>query len=267
MRFFAPSRAQLDACVFAQPPLSAWPAEREWLQAAQFPAVETLNQGWDADWRFVEQTPQLLADGLHYETRIHREQRIATRADNWHDFFNALIWRRHTALKAALNRRQVAEIALMGDKARSRAQCALTHFDEGGIIVVLRDPALLQLWDRHDWHAFFWQSREAWLSGAIRAEVFGHALLEMALVRDKLITGKAVAVLDEHGSAGNHDAVVAAAIDSGALLTDPQELRALPISGIPGWHAANHEEAFYHEAECFRPLRAGRVYPQALRVD
>ena len=266
MRFVAPTRAELSACVFRQPPLADWPCAAAWLQGPQFPEVDQLNHGWDGAWRFVEQTPQLLADGLHYEMRIHARAQIATRPHNWHDLFNALIWRRYPALKAALNRRQVAEIALMGDKCRSRAQCALTHFDEGGVIVVLRDRAVLERWDAHDWTGLFWHARESWRDGAIRAAVFGHALLEMALVPDKLITGKALAVVDDSDDGDAALAAVAAAIDAGDVLNDPQELRALPISGIPGWHAGNADAAFYRDAACFRPLRAGRQYPPPLAL-
>lgn len=268
MRFLAPTRAQLDPAALALPPLSLWSEHAHWLAAAQFPGVDELNAGWDSRWRFVEQTPELLADGLHYESRIHAHGQIATRAENWHDFFNALIWRRYPALKRALNARQVAEIARMGDKQRSRAQCALTHFDEGGVIVVLRDQALLPLWDAHDWHGLFWRSREAWHDGRIGLQVFGHALLEMALVPHKLITGKALAVFDpQHCGSAAAVAAVADAIAGGAVLNDPQELRALPISGVPGWNVATGDESFYRSGECFRPLRAGRVYPAALRLE
>jgi hypothetical protein len=259
MRFVAPPRAAVPRHVYATPPLAAWNDFAPWLAADAFPAVDALNDGWaDAGGRrFVEQTPELLADGLHYETRIAHGGRIATRADNWHDFFNALVWRRHAPIKAALNARQVAEIGVMGDKARSRAQCALTHFDEGGVIIVVRDAALVALWDAHDWHGLFWRERAAWTDGRIAAHVFGHALLEMALVPHTIITGKAIAVAGELG-------VVADAIASGQVLNDPQELRPLPISGIPGWHRDNGDEAFYRDAPCFRPLRPGRTYPRPL---
>ena len=267
MRFVAPNRAELSADTLARPPLSLWPEHADWLASAQFPAVEALNAGWDSPWQFVAQTPALLADGLHYESRIHARREIATREDNWHDFFNALVWRRYPALKQALNARQVAEIALMGDRQRSRVQCALTHFDEGGVIVVLRDPALLPLWDAHDWTGLFWHARDAWNDGTISAQVFGHALLEMALVPDKLITGKGLAVFDPAGC--EHDALIAQLADAvadGRLLNDPQDLRALPISGIPGWHGANATAEFYASAECFRPLRPGRCYPPPIEV-
>ena len=262
MRFIAPARAAIPRSVYATPPLAAWREYDDWFARDEFPPVADLNDGWAgaAGRRFVEQTPELLADGLHYETRIARHGRIATRAGNWHDFFNALVWRRYTAIKASLNARQVAEIGVMGDKARSRAQCALTHFDEGGVIVVVRDATLLDLWDAHDWHGLFWRERAAWHDGRIAAQVFGHALLEMALVPDTVITGKALAVDASIVS----DAAVASAVASAHALNDPQELRPLPISGIPGWHRDNADEAFYREAPCFKPLRPGRTYPRPL---
>ncbi|MEO6364534.1 MAG: DUF3025 domain-containing protein [Luteimonas sp.] len=49
-----------------------------------------------------------------------------------------------------------------------------------------------------------------------------------------------------------------------ALLVDPQDLRPLPLSGIPGWNLANEGQDFYREAACFRPLREGRTYPLPL---
>jgi hypothetical protein len=48
------------------------------------------------------------------------------------------------------------------------------------------------------------------------------------------------------------------------VLNDPQELRPLPVSGVPGWHANTGDESFYTAAPCFQPLRAGRTYPAPL---
>lgn len=218
--------------------------------------------------QFVAQTPQLLRDGLHYEQRIAQRGQIATRTHNWHDLLNALIWLRFPSLKAALNARQVAEIEKVGAKQRSRAQCALTHFDEGGAIVLLHDPDLLRLWDAHDWHGLFWRERAAWSDGRIRVLVFGHALLEHALKPAQLLVSKTIAVIAAQNANVEDAAIdaVAAAIRRGELLNDPQELRPLPLSGIPGWHADNSAEHFYREAPCFRPLRAGRSYIQPIAM-
>ena len=268
MRYHAPAREAVDPAVFARPPLAAWRDYAAWLEDAEWPSMQRLNDQLPAAaaTRFVAQTPTLLADGLHYEQRIAERGQIATRADNWHDLLNALVWLRHPAIKQALNRRQVAEIARMGPKLRSRAQYAMTHFDEAGVLVQLRDPALLALWDAHDWHGLFWRQRQAWHDGSIELEVFGHALLEHALSPDKLLVGKAL-VIHAAGDLATEEirASCAQAIADGRLLNDPLELRPLPLSGLPGWHVDNSTEAFHLGVACYQPRRAGRSYPPAYR--
>ncbi|HEY8587035.1 MAG TPA: DUF3025 domain-containing protein [Rhodanobacter sp.] len=267
MRFQAPARAAVDPAVFGRQPLVDWRGFADLLEGVAWPTVDALNSRVPPGMsqRFVAQTPALLADGLHYEQRIAERGQIATREGNWHDLFNALIWLRHRSLKQALNRRQVAEIATMGPKRRSRAQYALTHFDEAGVIVTVRDPALLALWDAHDWYGLFWQRRQAWLDGTIRLELFGHALLELALDPDRLPVGKALVF--QAGREIDHRALCAATIGAGQWLRDPLELRPLPLSGIPGWHPGNADESFHRVAACYQPRRAGRRYPPAVEVD
>jgi hypothetical protein len=267
MRYHAPSREAVDAAVFGRPPLAAWREHATWLQGAAWPSIEQLNarRAPGAVHRFVAQTPALLADGLHYEQRIAERGDIATREGNWHDLLNAMVWLRYPAIKQALNRRQVAEVARMGQRQRSRPQCAMTHFDEAGVIVAVREPALLALWDAHDWHGLFWRRRQAWLDGSIALQLFGHALLEHALSPDRLLVGKALVFQPAPGvDVADLGALCAQAIEAGRLLNDPLELRPLPLSGIPGWHAGNDDEAFHRTAACYQPKRAGRVYPAPL---
>ena len=278
MRFVAPSRAQVDASVFARPPLSQWREFDGLLRGGEWPRLDDLNACVPPEAaRFVAQTPDLLQDGLHYEARIAQRQQIATREHNWHDLLNAIIWVRYAELKSALNARQCAEIAQVGAKQRTRAQCALTHFDEAGIVVLLRDAHLLELWDAHDWHGLFWRERDAWSDGRAQVEVFGHALLEHALAPGQLLVGKALAALRDDPATPDSQpqdaqrnkstlSSVAEAIRSGDLLNDPQELRPLPLSGIPGWRSENETEDFYRSAPCFCPLRAGRRYPEPMRL-
>lgn len=224
--------------------------------------------------RFSAQTRALLDDGLHYEARIATRGELATREHNPHDFFNALVWLRHPRLKWALNARQVADIAQVGPKRRTRGQCALTHFDEAGAIVWLADTALLPLWDAHDWSALFRANRASW-GRAIAITVFGHALAEHVWNGHELPVAKALAVAVPSGALAAQatgdaamlscwpaaESHVAAAIADGILLADPQDLRPLPLAGIPGWHPLGAEERFLREAPCFRPVRAGRRYP------
>ena len=271
MRYRAPSREAVEPEVFGRLPLAAWREYAALLEGPHWPSIATLNETLPTDlgMRFVAQTPALLADGLHYEQRIAERSDIATREGNWHDLLNALVWLRYPTLKQALNSRQVAEVAHMGPKLRSRAQYALTHFDEAGVIVALRDPALLALWDAHDWYGLFWRQRQAWLDGSIQLEVFGHALLELALSPDKLLVGKALVFqLDDSASVEKLDArqlrdSCAQAIANGQLLRDPLELRPLPLSGVPGWHPGNGDEVFHRTTICYQPRRAGREYPSA----
>ncbi|WP_426702680.1 DUF3025 domain-containing protein [Rhodanobacter sp. Col0626] len=266
MRYVAPVRGTVDPQVFDRPPLVAWQDHARLLHGSDWPTIEALNALWPAGSPtcFVAQDLELLADGLHYEQRIAERGAIATREGNWHDLLNALIWLRHPALKQALNHRQMIEIARMGPKLRSRAQYAMTHFDEGGVIVLVRDAALMALWDEHDWHGLFWRHRDAWIDGSIQVELFGHALLEHALSPDKLLVGKAV-VFQSTGTADIEQvsAYCAEQIAAGQLLHDPLELRPLPLSGIPGWHPANVDEAFHRTTICYQARRAGRHYPSA----
>lgn len=267
MKYIAPSRDAVDPQVFSRMPLAAWRDHAGLIEGRDWPSIEALNARLPAAARecFVAQTRELLADGLHYERRIAERGEIATRERNWHDLFNALVWLRHPALKRALNARQAAEVARMGPKTRSRAQCALTHFDEAGVIVVASDPALIAPWDAHDWHGLFWRERTAWQDGRAQLEVFGHALLEHALTPGKLLVGKAL-VFHSTQAMEVVLAHAAAAIAHGELLCDPLELRPLPLSGLPGWHPHSDDEAFHRHAACYQPRRTGRSYPPAVRL-
>ncbi|MEG0186649.1 MAG: DUF3025 domain-containing protein [Stenotrophomonas sp.] len=258
-RFIAPPRAAVDAACFAQPLFAGYAAFNDLLVAPAWLDVDALDARLALPGRrLVRQEAALLADGLHYEQRI-AQGRIATRAANWHDLFNALVWARHPAIKQALNARQCRHIARNGVHVRDRAQAALTQFDETGVIVRVCDPALLEAWDRHDWAALFVAGAGAWREGGIAvAAVIGHALMEQALLPGRLLVGKCVVVCaDEDARAV---AQVVRMIESGHVLNDPLDLRPLPLAGIPGWHR-RQDAAFYRQADYFRPLREGREYP------
>ena len=170
---------------------------------------------------------------------------------------------RYPALKLGLNARQRLHMAVMGMGQRNRAQAALTQFDETGLIVRVRDAGLLTAWDRHDWSALF--DPDGWREGDIAVcAVIGHALMEQALLPERLLVGKCLAVVGDDDVACV--AAVAAAIEDANLLADPAELRPLPLAGIPGWHAPQNA-AFYQSTDYFRPLREGRLYPAPLSVS
>ncbi|KPG76493.1 hypothetical protein AN993_14875 [Stenotrophomonas maltophilia] len=259
-RFVPPPRAAVDPQVFAHPVFAGLRDVRDLLEGPEWPSIAALETRLTLPGKhLVEQDAALLADGLHYEARI-AQGLIATRADNWHDLFNALVWARYPQLKQALNVQQCRHIEAMPPGQRNRAQAALTQFDETGVIVRVRDHAPLTAWDAHDWRALF-ESRY-WLSGDIAiAAVFGHALMEQALLPGRRLVGKCVVV---HGEVDDAcvDAVTAA-IAEGRAVTDPLQLRPLPLAGIPDWYEGQ-DVAFYADAAYFRPLRAGRQYPPPL---
>lgn len=267
MRFIAPARAGLDARLFGQPIFDALEADRDLLLSPEWPTLDRLNDRI-AGLRHATtgQSIRLVAmddaDDENYEARIFRHGRIATRTDNWHDLFNALVWARFPRIKSALNQAQVRDMEAVGSLQRTRRQAALTQFDEAGAIVVLRDSSLLDAWDRHDWLELFLRRRDAWTDGSVHLHVFGHALFEHALNRAMLLVGKCIVLVATDGSGAEAiDERVAGAIESRKALLDPQELRPLPLAGIPGWHHESQDADFYRRQPCFRPLRPGRIYP------
>jgi hypothetical protein len=281
LRLVVPAIQSVDPTVFESQPLSDWAADyallrqrEHWPDIAQLEVLREQASRIDGVQRprFSAQSPGLLGDGLHYEERI-RNGCVATREDNWHDLLNALVWLRYPRIKHALNSAQCRDIARIGRRQRTRPQCAMTHFDEAGAIVLCSDPSLLARWDQHDWQGLFWHDRQAW-GARIAVQVFGHAILELALQSQRLLVAKCIVLMcdeaeprrlsvDPGSSRSRIDARVAELIAEGCELADPQDLRPLPLSGIPGWHAASKDEGFFIEAPCFRPLRPGRRYPPA----
>lgn len=267
MRFIAPTREGLDARLIDQPIFDALEADRDLLSSLDWPTLERLNERVSGlrhtiTGQSISLVAPIEADPENYEVRILRSGRIATRADNWHDLFNALVWTRFPRIKSALNRAQVLDMDVAGNSQRTRRQDALTQFDEAGAIVVLRDAGLLDAWDCHDWPGLFLDRRDAWTDGSIRLHVLGHALFEHALNRAMLLVGKCVVLVAGDGlSPSRIDQLAADAIQSRSALADPQDLRPLPFAGIPGWHHERQDAEFYGMQPCFRPLRPGRIYP------
>lgn len=263
-----------------EPPLASF---SELLEVGGPRSIDDLNRllqpGLDErPLRFAAQTPNLLADGLHYEERIAQHGVIATRENAPHDWFNALVWLRHMHLKRAMNARQVADIARVGRKQRTRGQCALTHFDEAGAVVWLGSPEAIAAWDAHDWKDLFRVRRADW-GARIAITVVGHALYEYAFVHKTMPVAKALAVVVNPMEIRARCAVastipcwpeaersIAARIASGRVLADPQELRPLPLAGIPEWHAGAQSGDFFETMACFQPLRPGRRYPAPIAL-
>ncbi len=259
----------LDAPIFAglAPLLGRLPPNR-------FPRHDELNalvspsivSGGRAPIRFVPPA----AASVQYEVHVFETGEVQTRADNWHDLFNALVWLAFPKTKAVLNGHHYGEIrAHRGERQRGTARDVLTLFDEGGIVVASADAELSDLLREFRWKELFWR-RRAQVLQSMRFYVFGHAIYEKALEPYKGVTAKALIVeatpdlLDAplEQQLAELDARAADYFSGMEALASTRSLSPLPILGIPGWEPANAREEYYDDAAQFRP---GRSNEPALR--
>jgi hypothetical protein len=206
--------------------------------------------------RFVP--PQ--ADGMAYEMRAWKRGEVETRPDNWHDFFNALVWLAFPQTKQAITAAHVAAMEPAGGT-RGVARDALTHFDECGIAVLSARGDLLDLLRGFRWKDLFVARREE-ARAAMRFVVFGHATYEALLAPFHGLTAKAVLlevtpdVLDLPAAelTAAVDARLAAAL-AGGTYRRPRDFQPLPLLGIPGVTPASEAPSYYDDAGQFRPGR------------
>lgn len=210
--------------------------------------------------RFVPPRP----DGLAYECRIWESGEVETRPDNWHDFFNALVWLTFPRTKIAVSAAHVRAMAPAG-AARGTVRDALTHFDECGIVVLSSRPELLDLLKNFQWKELF-VTRRADLRAAMRFVVFGHATYEQLLLPFRGLTAKAI--LYEVGEdwlrlapaeqIAAVDARLAVDLASGRYRR-PGDFQPLPLLGIPGITPDSEDPAYYDDVWQFRPGRGVRA--------
>lgn len=215
--------------------------------------------------RFVP--PQ--ADGLGYEARIAGRGEVETRPENWHDFFNALVWLAFPQAKATLSGRHahiLAAAEACGTVAgRGAGRDAMTHFDECGVVIASSRTDLFDLLRGFRWKELFWERRQE-VQQELDFFIFGHATYEQLLAPFRGLTAKAVlyevppdwqerpygermAAIDER---------LAADLQAGRYLA-PRDLQPLPLLGIPGLVPENDDPAYYDDTWQFRPGRREKV--------
>jgi hypothetical protein len=243
---------------------------RQWLeQLPTAPATAGLNDllarhpvlGEDGEAiRFVPPA----VDGLAYECRIRELAAVETRPDNWHDFFNALVWLSFPRSKRAITASHVNAMTPAG-AARGQVRDALTHFDECGIAVLSTQPALLELLRAHCWRELFVEQRQAVLA-CMRFVVFGHATYEQLLRPYRGLTAKAVLYEIGNDCLALGDEALNSALDerlaadfAAGRYTRPRDFQPLPLLGIPGVTADNEDPAYYDDVRQFRPARRQAV--------
>ena len=204
-------------------------------------ALEAARQGSNVP-RFIRHDE--LPAGEAYEAFIARTARVPTR-ENFHDFFNGLVWLAFPHTKRRLNELQARHIAEHGiGTTRGALRDALTLFDENSA-VLQAPPVLIDALRRRDWRALFVTHREQWRTAQL--VVLGHALLEKLMQPRKSITAH-IWILEDIS-----DVAVASSLDRTRL--EAKDFLPLPVLGIPGWWSANEEPSFYDDSDVFRIAR------------
>lgn len=196
---------------------------------------------------FTPQDSSLPYPEMNYEERVFLYGIIATRKHNWHDFFNAMVWKTFPQTKAAINALHHQEIINQNTTLRSRKRDLLTLFDESGVIVIAKNP-ILDLIKGHNWYELFVENRALWLNGSIQVKTFGHALYEKYQSPYIGLTAQAL-LLDRNST--HLDEYLSNELSQLHLLNSKTELSPLPLLGIPQWHE-NQNDAFYANAKYFR---------------
>ena len=222
-----------------------------------------LEAGSGAPLSFV--APGTTAQG--YEETAYETGEVATRPNNRHDMFNALIWMAFPRAKAALNRRHFAALG-EGKKqtatGRGPLRDALTQFDECGVVVAGTRADLWTLLCAHRWREVFVQ-RRAELLATTRFLIFGHASHEALAAPFVGLCGKALFIEVDAAWLRLPGPAALAALDAtlaeilGNEVLSPRRWQPLPLLGIPGATADNESADYYEDTRQFRPARTMRA--------
>lgn len=211
--------------------------------------------------RFV--TSEHAASG--YEEHVFATGEVPTRANDWHDFFNALAWCAWPQTKAACNALHVTEIRTRraaGDRGRGPCRDALTQFDECGVVIASADGDIPALLRAHEWEEAFWQRRST-LTQTTRFMVFGHGtwdqlrepfvgLCAKAIYRTVDRNWLAMPASDQQAET---DQWLARHLTENAAALAPRALAPLPLLGIPGVTPESESRDYYRDPYQFRPAR------------
>lgn len=207
-----------------------------------------------------------------YEPSLYLRGELLTRTENWHDFFNLLVWRTFPKIKAAINawQYQLLKQRLPAQTKRTTMENILTHLDENGVIVMSSDPALIELLKAQRWQTLFWQQRAA-VKTQMRFFILGHGLYEKSLNPYVGMTGSAIVLTMSPDffmysltqQLKEIDTHVSACLAQPQWLQKLTKLLPLPLLGIPGWWPANEDYHFYENKNYFREkLRESNVSAQ-----
>lgn len=207
---------------------------------------------------------QLAGSDNYYEQIIHQQNIIPTRANNWHDLFNGLIWLQFPKTKRLLNQQHVEDIELHGLSPRTLRRNNLTHFDECGVVLTYHKGSvaeqLIKDLAMHRWQSVFVENRQAW-GEELNCFMFGHANLEMLLQPFIGLTGKWLALeVDSQFSRESYseqllkiDELLVELIQQTNIFAQKKPMYPIPLLGIPSVWDANNNPDFYTNTDYFRP--------------
>ena len=215
--------------------------------------------------KFVEQGDKTSDPEKSYEARICLKGEIQTRSNNWHDYFQVLIWCAFNKTKQLINRLHYEAFNARVKKQlmnRSTVENTLTLFDECGVIIVSSRPELLQLISDYDWSTLFISNREAF-DRDIKCFTFGHALYEKYLTPYIGMTAHGICLtvdpdffsLDDEQQRNKIDDLACDFLTKAKSLTPATTLSPFPVLGIPGWDSRNNDPKFYQNKNYFREKR------------
>lgn len=253
---------QWDTGIFNQSPIISQLAEQtqHFLGFQQWPQLgdyQSLFKQSGVGIQPVVQASEITRFNEQYEPRVFLKQELQTRTENWHDFFNAMIWLKFPHSKQALNQRHY-ESALQREAGsnRSTLENRLTQFDECGAVIVAASEMPLQLIRNHQWQELFIE-QAALFKQDIRCIVFGHAIFEKALNPYIGMTCHCLMLADPALLAelkDGHSEGLDRTIKDYWLkqpTSHPDRLQPLPLLGIPGYWPQQNSD-FYANEKYFR---------------
>lgn len=192
-----------------------------------------------------------------YEPRVYLKKELQTRTENWHDFFNALVWLSFPNTKKTLN-------SLHFDSAsnrkpgtnRSTLENRITQFDECGAVIISSNKRLLELIRNHQWKELFIENKDSFAS-EIKCVIFGHAIFEKALTPYIGMTCHCILIEDsnllEEVQEANYTGLdlYLSILWQDEISVNPRRFNALPVLGIPGYWS-DQSTSFYNNEKYFR---------------
>ncbi|MCW8936168.1 MAG: DUF3025 domain-containing protein [Gammaproteobacteria bacterium] len=192
-----------------------------------------------------------------YEPRVYLKGELQTRTQNWHDFFNAIIWLKFPKTKKMLNTLHFTQAKQRKKGSnRSTLENRITQFDECGAIIITNNKKLLDLIKNHQWKELFIKNKKEFEEN-IKCVIFGHAIFEKSLNPYIGMTCHCL-LLESHELLEDIKNEDFSNIDEkimdiwkNKISKSPLKLNALPVLGIPGyWPEQN--ASFYENTEYFR---------------